>query len=77
MGNTKGYWNYGDNRDKEFLDVVDPKTRQPVHISTIEIGRPACLLLPNGDIVTTGPVQEWSIYGGTRIRTKKRTYWMH
>lgn len=23
MGSTKRYWNYGDNEDKEFLDVVD------------------------------------------------------
>lgn len=69
------YWGYRDKGDKEFLEVLDPETKQPVHISTLEIGKPACLLLPNGDRITTSPVQEWSIYGGTRIVTRTREYW--
>lgn len=69
------YWRHGDTQDKEFLEVLDPTTNQPVHISSLTIGEPACLLLPNGDIITTSPVQEWSVYGGTKIVTKTRKYW--
>lgn len=73
--NTNAYWNHSDHQDKEFTKVLDVETGQPIPMDAIIIGKPVGLLLPDGTKIKTSPVQEWSIYGGTRIVTKHREYW--
>ena len=55
--------------------MLDVETGQPIPMDAIIIGKPVGLLLPDGTKIKTSPVQEWSIYGGTRIVTKHREYW--
>lgn len=74
----KNYWNKNDNTSKDYLNVMAPDGNGgyiPVSISTVQVGQPCFLQLPNGDIIRTSKVHSWTIIGGARINTENRTYY--
>lgn len=71
-------WNRDDKSDKQFVNVVKDNGCggfTPVPIQSLIIGEPCLLLLPDGTVVKTSPVMEWTIYGHTEIRTRSRSYY--
>ena len=44
-------------------------------LKSVEIGKPAYLMLKDGRIAKTSPVLEWSTYGSIRLETKNHHYY--
>lgn len=44
-------------------------------LESVEIGKPAYLMLKDGRIAKTSPVLEWSTYGSIRLETKNHHYY--
>ena len=71
-------WNPNDKSDKRFVQIYKstPIGYMPITIQELVIGQPCILELPSGRLIQTSPVQSWTIYGHTEIRTKSRIYYL-
>lgn len=76
-----GIHGYVDNNGIEFVGVMKvvyvngmPKF-QFTTLESLEIGKPAYLMLRDGRIAKTSPVLEWSTYGSIRLETKNHHYY--